>query len=1360
MIHGFTVPGAIEAAQRRKGEAQEPYINHLAEVALLVAEAIEDFVSLFSVLREKSRESAESLGVFFKTGLSQLINPKSQALLRELGITATNVFEQINQLSGLFFGPGARFSGNQAIQISAKLVGDRQFNRLLTLLSGVQDPNIQSRIQNALLGTRGSFERSITKRLDDVGVSIQRVKSAFLDFALGLSQDNNIKNTVKTIADLTIALTGTFKILSQLLPLVAIAGTTALAPFVKRIAVSAGKNLGLTNENLTPLQQRQSRIRFGAGLAGAGLFAAGSLLQSESLNTGRKAGNFGFSNAGEALQTGIIGTSIAAGLGFGPVGIAVTGLVFAFKSLLESSDRLRKEGFDALLRDSITPQEKISASVGIGGKQLSSGFLSGLSNILDVSSNTSSLAFKNIFGGNISNEEAFNIALKTRSSGLTKNPLLGDISDSLFEVENLRRQIVDRGEVGNVFVNAVKSLTSQNRSSINTLGSDLSTNKREQLLRQSVINQLSNNPVIQSRGFTKSDITTLVNTVAQVERGLFSFKDVLSKSVSDLRESILTFKNSIIDIKDNLSSVSDKFANANSLLDTITTNLEPTSRIIAPSDTNSLLKIGGFDGLNVFDDQTKLFGDVLRKFINSNRDDITRFAQIFDDAGERGSEAITTFQQFFEEQFGKLKDIPNDEINKAGNQKLSIFSNFSQLLEQFAAETNKTIPEVFKSLGDNVDGFIEFIKKTRPGSDLGDTIAKDVVSKNIDLINKRIQIEKDLNLAIQETNQKIFENEESIRGLFNTLSDRDFENKTFGRTDTVNVLLEQSKQLRSRSLSPFSGGSSNIGSEILNAQNRVQDTQFRTQGLQQSLLSGSDNPIKTFKDLQDSIRDGINAQLDFNKLQSELSNRITDLDKRIGLAAQSTNILREAFSKFKDGIESAGQSVTNFTTKDLAKSFQSFVKFNRGGIEKLNDKEFESLTKLLNSVSNIDLGNGLTGGKILSDINQQLGTSLAAAVRSLISGKSIKEEESNIKNQLESIRKQAEQSSKDELKLRQEQIDLFGIQRQVLEGENQFRTEQINKLSEINLTIQKSLDFTELNKSVQALNSNVDKKFSEYLSGIKNFKVPLEVITTPNNPITKKPKDDRIIGEFISSPSGIKSNQRSIDRNTDRIISNNIGGLPGFVSNALVSSALATVPSTTVSNRFNPDNDFINLRKQSSELLSQITKIKNLNDPERLRLVRERKSVEEQLRTDFSGGQRIRSRIDFNDKVNSNNNNNKTITSTNDQIVKTFQSLGDKLTSLDQLKLINNKLEYVLDISTSVANIQSILEKISQVGNTISKLEVSPIQVNVALTAPDIIKLIGGQLQSSIMQAIGIKLSSIFNNDSETSGKIKSSFGG
>lgn len=180
--------------------------------------SLEEFVQLFSVLRETTRESASSLGVFFKTGAARLLSGRSQNLLQSLGIGRGSLTEQLSGLSDVF--ASGKFTDVEKIQISEQLVGKQQFNRLLSLTKALQEPRIRSKIEGAQSGFLGSLDEAAKKRIDDIGLSINRLKESFGAFFNGLTQQDSLKQLFKLLADGAEQIAKLSKLFSDLLPLI------------------------------------------------------------------------------------------------------------------------------------------------------------------------------------------------------------------------------------------------------------------------------------------------------------------------------------------------------------------------------------------------------------------------------------------------------------------------------------------------------------------------------------------------------------------------------------------------------------------------------------------------------------------------------------------------------------------------------------------------------------------------------------------------------------------------------------------------------------------------------------------------------------------------------------------------------------------------------------------------------------------------------------------------------------------------------------------------------------------------------------------------------------------------------------
>lgn len=189
---------------------------------------LRDFISLFSVLRETTRESSESLGTFFKFSSAQLLSSRSQKILKDIGIGPGTLTKQLSTLSDKLFGPESKSSGIERINIAESLVGSRQFNRLITLLQALQDPKIKERIAGSLSGAAGSIDETTVKRLDDIGQTLAKIRENFNAFFKELVQDESLKSFVKTIGDLTNSLIRLFSAIRPLVPVLATIGAASL----------------------------------------------------------------------------------------------------------------------------------------------------------------------------------------------------------------------------------------------------------------------------------------------------------------------------------------------------------------------------------------------------------------------------------------------------------------------------------------------------------------------------------------------------------------------------------------------------------------------------------------------------------------------------------------------------------------------------------------------------------------------------------------------------------------------------------------------------------------------------------------------------------------------------------------------------------------------------------------------------------------------------------------------------------------------------------------------------------------------------------------------------------------------------
>lgn len=346
--------------------------------------SFQEFVELFSLLRSSTRESAESLGNFFKTGFASLLTFKSQGIFELLGISEVNDKGEIKTLIDQIYELSTAMESLQnrgKIRTAEELVGSRQFNRLTSLLKAI--PSNQDQLAKSRSNVTGSLDTSISKRLDDVGVSLQRVQQAITDFVTTLTQNEAFKEFVKFLADIAIGFSEIGKAIAPVLPLLATVAGALIAKQSGRGITSGilGKfgfdidrisrnrdsvfqnaldngfspeRAGLRADRFAFVERGRSRrqalsnfgrsaIGFG-GAIGAGIAAdlIGGRLQQSS--------NRGLSATGGALSGAATGGTIGFALG-GPVGAGIGAFVGAVggatKSLYEFSEASQKARAEA-----------------------------------------------------------------------------------------------------------------------------------------------------------------------------------------------------------------------------------------------------------------------------------------------------------------------------------------------------------------------------------------------------------------------------------------------------------------------------------------------------------------------------------------------------------------------------------------------------------------------------------------------------------------------------------------------------------------------------------------------------------------------------------------------------------------------------------------------------------------------------------------------------------------------------------------------------------------------------------------------------------------------------------------------------
>lgn len=1301
LVNQFSADYAVESKDLFEG------VKRGGAVFAAAGGSLEEFVSLFSLLRSSTRQSAETIGTFFKSGITQLLNPNSQLFLKQLGVNAQDATGQISELANVLFGPNSKFTKNQIINIGQQLTGDRQIGSFLALLREVEQQQAKLRgtgnndILTTLSKVSGSLDRSVSKRVDDVGVSFQRLKQSFTDFAIELLQDNSIKQLIKDLADITIGITKVISKTSALAPalitLVAASGLPKFATgFSKRLGGGAGSDL--TGE-VSRTNNVAGSFLTKPALIGAGLVLGGSILQSDTFKDKKIGGGLTGSNAGTILN--FAGLGVILGQYFGPLGLALGGLTGAIvgltKSLIDKNEKNRKETLEA-------------SKTNLGKLQ------GGLSDqFSDVSNSQISGAFVNFDNALINkNRSIFDVGLSIRNEFINElesqlNDFAAQFSDetkidldllrNTFEVERPILEIIKPILAG--LENFKKGLTREGKSAsgvdlqaINLVNEQLSI-LNDQVTKR-ITDRFKNNNIKVSGNegrFDKEakDLYTDLLTPQFLKFGKRA-KLIAAAVASQQKFKVPgggdTFENSIntfVDqLKNSLSSISlvfkditKNFDSINAQLDSIVTNLSDTVKGNNVADKQSLFKQLGFENLSNFIGGNASLSKSLNDFLNqgNNRANLIQEALPFtggkdklsgEDVGGRASFASVVRSIF--------KD---DNIFK------EFVKNFQSPLTELADLADITFQDLFKKLAQstNIDQFVESFQT--PIKEVLDFLLE-TENKRIQVLNRRLEIEKALTDQARQGNESLFNLKNTIQGIRNTSASRGLERDAFNNESGASVAFLQARAslFASNANRTSFGSTATFTQELLDAANRRNA----------AVGAASERNRKGLRPDEGVLTDSLRAQSIFADKQQELNQRLVELDSRVSAAASATDTLREAFNSLRENVRSAGQAITGLTQKDFGNIATTLKGFVAGGgtsnpfgpLSNFSQKQFGFLQQGLGLLGNIDLGGGQTGQKILNKIFDSLGSTALGGLAGIFTGK---DETQNVQKQLEKLRADAEKAAQVEEALRQEQIALLTAQAGLIPIEQQFYKDQIKALDSIN---------TNLDPLV-AIKDSVTKLFTNDVQNVKLISDTSESKNTSSTPVRQ---DGTSKFPFI---------------------------LPNNATPILI-------PNKNID--FNP--------KSPLEPFRDTTRPSEFRVPRSLgpNVIEPRKTPQEVAPSGPLGP----------DGRPRNNN----LPVPGFELPKVNIPKGtvpEIIFGAKEGVEINTGVGNLVDIAN---NIQKSLEKLS--GTQKFTLDVAPLQVNVGLTAPDILALAGTQLQENIMKNIAVKLSEVFRTDPETSSKILSSF--
>lgn len=199
---------------------------------------LNEFLALFTAVRDTTRQSAETIATGFNTIFTRLQRPQTIKFLQEIGV-------EVVDLEGKFVGPYKAVQAlNEALsslkpgdirfaQIAEQLGGYRQIPRLIPL---IREFALAQEAYGVALSGQGSLNRDAIKSQDSLARQFQKVQEQFFAMVRSFGENQQIKQTLQILLDLSSASIKLVDSLKPLIPLIGIIGAIRGGAFISNIA--------------------------------------------------------------------------------------------------------------------------------------------------------------------------------------------------------------------------------------------------------------------------------------------------------------------------------------------------------------------------------------------------------------------------------------------------------------------------------------------------------------------------------------------------------------------------------------------------------------------------------------------------------------------------------------------------------------------------------------------------------------------------------------------------------------------------------------------------------------------------------------------------------------------------------------------------------------------------------------------------------------------------------------------------------------------------------------------------------------------------------------------------------------------
>ena len=201
---------------------------------------LNELLSIFTVIRDTTRESSETIATGIRTIFTRIQRPKTIEYFRSLGIELTDLkgnfignYDAILAIQKGIQKLGIASESLKFSEIVEELGGVRQSSRIIPLLT--QSAKLQEIYQKSLEGTKEST-KDLAKAQETLEFRVNQTKQNFSNLLSELSETSGFKVLAATLIGLANALIEVGRALKQILPLFAAFGAFQLGRSFARLA--------------------------------------------------------------------------------------------------------------------------------------------------------------------------------------------------------------------------------------------------------------------------------------------------------------------------------------------------------------------------------------------------------------------------------------------------------------------------------------------------------------------------------------------------------------------------------------------------------------------------------------------------------------------------------------------------------------------------------------------------------------------------------------------------------------------------------------------------------------------------------------------------------------------------------------------------------------------------------------------------------------------------------------------------------------------------------------------------------------------------------------------------------------------